>query len=902
MSSSSTGLDPLHLLHTLQELWTKKEIHELREEAGRGFASLTDPHEGVLVLLESCHNWRKGKAQSLGYYIISEFDRWIKEHPPVQQPAARQKMLHPRVFSLLLEAPSNSLGLLISLYDLESADQSYLFDLVTYMRQKGKYKEAVSLSIKMRLQPALDVEEMCIPLLLQDKTNLVEAYVADYPDLQRQLVQTLDSWCDSTVNIRDIRRRYERVVHIRWEKLNRKVLSKLVFRLLELYGIDPAICPNVVNQRYLASVKYLLHKRFVEKSMSEENWSEHIQATIGQNRWLQEQLVSLLMRYTDLDTVARWALWFNVPRENLSYSVGKRLKELEKNNVTGPESGEAVESWQLIESRRRWFYQLPISTANIHFLHSLDQLRSCAPSLLKAGAVLGIDMEWRPTFGVLMKSRVSIMQVALKDRVYLMDMPQLVNQAETEGREAELIHFIHTLFTDQTITKLGYGTAGDLRSLSSAYPLFKDIMHQTAGMIDLLIIHKKLQKVPDRRAGGSREVDVVASGQEDVDLVTRQSEKGLSLLVRHVLGKPLDKTEQLSNWEKRPLRQNQIIYAAIDAYCLLEVYEPLLREPQQFGLSYSLNDSLVGKSEKRSKEQKRKKNKNKAGISEQRHERTSLPLPDDTAPLLDQVLPVPEEADAPAFLPVPPSEFSVICDSMLQGLGRYLRCLGVDVKMLENEDDHRKAAEIACEEGRVILTCGLPYQVLRSQVGEGRCFSVNCSDKAKDQAIKVLKHFNVQVTPADIFSRCQVCNGNRYLKLPVDEMAKMMKLKPDRTRARSADAKGARPGMSCEEAGSRDISARALEDSGRGQPGHSAYRPNCHWVERSWLDPETLRFTSGASLQVGAVPPGILDKVDVFYCCTGCGKVFWEGSHFGRVVSQFKEVLHIPDGATFYNL
>jgi len=48
---------------------------------------------------------------------------------------------------------------------------------------------------------------------------------------------------------------------------------------------------------------------------------------------------------------------------------------------------------------------------------------------------------------------------------------------------------------------------------------------------------------------------------------------------------------------------------------------------------------------------------------------------------------------------------------------------------------------------------------LQSQVGEGRCFSVNCSEKAKEQALQVLKHFNVQVSLADIFSRCQVGQG-----------------------------------------------------------------------------------------------------------------------------------------------
>lgn len=46
-------------------------------------------------------------------------------------------------------------------------------------------------------------------------------------------------------------------------------------------------------------------------------------------------------------------------------------------------------------------------------------------------------------------------------------------------------------------------------------------------------------------------------------------------------------------------------------------------------------------------------------------------------------------------------------------------------------------------------------------------------------------------------------------------------------------------------------------------------------------------------LQVAAIPPGVLDRENLteFYCCTRCGKVFWEGSHFGRVVSQFQDVL-----------
>ncbi|XP_075690665.1 exonuclease mut-7 homolog [Rhinoderma darwinii] len=751
----------------------------------------------------------------------------------------RLKKLQARVFTLVTEG--NLMDVLLSIYKVEEADRSFLLGHVTHLHQMGKYKEAVVLSIKLNLQPDLDLEQMCTPLLFLDRFNLLESYVSGYPELQSQLLQILDRWSDSNFNFRKLSKEYQGLPPVKPDKLNLKTLSKLAFRLLETYNLDPALCSNMINQRHLGTLKYLMYKRFVEKTMTQENWADHVQNTVETNRWLQEQCIVLLCRYSDLQTAGFWALKFGMPKETLPHNVADILQDL----CIQEKLSETEKNTEDSQARKKHFYQLPIPRSKVHFLQNHPELSGCRDTVLKEGQVVGVDMEWRPSFGGLGKPNVSLIQLAVKEEVFLLDVLQgNLLQSSDSGGSSELVTFIKELFSSTTIKKLGYGMVGDLQSLDATDAGFRGL--ELRNVIDLCEVHKQVQRNRSRPRVSSGPVNVLEDSLGD-DCV-RQPEKGLSLLVKDVLGKPLDKKEQLSNWDKRPLRENQIIYAAADAYCLLDVFETLCHTPDKFGLKpnfYELPKVKTSpkKDVGRSPRQRESVSKNKLKT------------------------PSPKATSLPETKPLSPREFSVICDNMLQGLGRYLRCLGVDVLMLENDDDHRKAAEIARRDGRVILTCGLPYQTLRSQIGEGKCFSVNCSEKAKEQAVQVLKHFNVGVTLADVFSRCQVCNCNKYLHITQDRMIQLMKL--------------------------RDY----LEGiSGEQDPPH-ARKPEwlCHSQNLQWMEEmgisESLLLANGAQLQLDTVPAGLLDKVSLFFCCSQCGKIFWEGSHFGRVVSQFKDVL-----------
>nr|XP_056716101.1 exonuclease mut-7 homolog [Euleptes europaea] len=870
------GQDPLSLLKKLQSLLAKKEMEKLREEIWLAFAAFENPLEWLLDVLEASSDW-KGKGHSLAYNIAHELQFWIKEHPNgqlleflclISQSGLRLRKLQSRVFPVLAQSQINLLDLLISIYHLHDADRYHLLGHINHLYHEDKFKEAVVLSIKLKLQPDLDVEKMCVPLLLQDKMNLVESYVEEYPDLQQQLLRLLDSWCEPGFRTETITKQYQGVPNIRPEKVNRKLLSKLIFRFLDKYSLDPALCPNTINQRHLGTLKYLLYKRFVEKTMTQENWTDHVQCTIGNNRWLQEQLVQLLASYCRLNAAATWALHYSLPEDSLPCRVADELKALksQKRDDAVKQKEANCEEW-----RKDHYYQLPIPREDVLILSTWEEVQKCKEHVLQPGQVVGIDMEWRPSFGAVgEKSRVSLVQMAVHGQVFLLDMLQLLNQ--DGNNEEALSSFFQTLFADPTITKLGYGMSGDLHSLGLTCTGFKDLDKHLSGVLDLLAVHKQLPKSSGAVKKGSRKVNALP-WEDEAERCGRLPEKGLSLLVQHVLGKPLDKTEQLSNWEKRPLREGQILYAALDAYCLLEIYTKLQNDLAGFGLN---PDILTLQPKKVCPEVRAKK----------------LPRKQRMPPACNEESAANVKENPSSSVSILVSDFRVVCDNMLQGLGRHLRCLGVDVRMLENDDDHRKAAELARQEDRVILTSGLPYQTLRSQVGEGRCFSVDCSEKAKEQALRVLKHFNVQVTLADVFSRCQACNCNQYLKISKEKMMQLMKRRGFWTEAENTAGELSENRSANFEAETPKLSSR--------QP---VYSPNCQWLEESGLDTNSALLPNGTSLKIEAVPIGVLSKEDLayFYCCGQCGKVFWEGSHFGRVVSQFEEMLDLSeDHQSFY--
>ena len=51
---------------------------------------------------------------------------------------------------------------------------------------------------------------------------------------------------------------------VKGEKLRRRHLTKLILRLVKMFKLDMALCPNTAKSKDLGAIRYLLHKRYIE--------------------------------------------------------------------------------------------------------------------------------------------------------------------------------------------------------------------------------------------------------------------------------------------------------------------------------------------------------------------------------------------------------------------------------------------------------------------------------------------------------------------------------------------------------------------------------------------------------------------------------------------------------------
>ena len=168
-----------------------------------------------------------------------------------------------------------------------------------------------------------------------------------------------------------------------------------------------------------------------------------------------------------------------------------------------------------------------------------------AVETLERSSTIGIDCEWKPKFQKgESSSEVALCQLATVDRVFLLDMAVLNSNGNDLLNDA-----LARVISSESTLKLGYSVHEDLRRMARRLPCFRHVPN----VVDVAHMW-------EAHARGERSAP----------------KRGLAGLAEECLGKPLNKSMQMSNWEARPLTAEQQHYAGLDAFVLLSLRDTLL--------------------------------------------------------------------------------------------------------------------------------------------------------------------------------------------------------------------------------------------------------------------------------------------------------------------------------------
>uniref|UniRef100_A0A2C9JMJ3 3'-5' exonuclease domain-containing protein n=1 Tax=Biomphalaria glabrata TaxID=6526 RepID=A0A2C9JMJ3_BIOGL len=857
-------------LEQLSNVWHSREFIDNKAKGEAIYSRLVafmkdspNPWETALYLITSASDYSAAKTTTLSFTILTQFQKWVASSENThhgKEDSFLSEDLRSRVFYATSGRHMPYFKTAVKAFLLDNPGNVYLLPACRALLARNKLAECAQIVCILGLQSHFSQSEILVPLLLTDKVNVIESYVMGNPEQQALILSLLDYLCARTTDVISFVQSTG-IMSVKGEKLSKKVLSKFAMKLMKLYDIPPEACPNISENRAMGAIRYLLYKRYIEKSIGYDGWDDMVESAVGNNSSLKQQLIMELLSYNDITEAVKWADRYKLPDSSLDPCVVEARGQLRQNNITETETKKEMdieENWEddITDSVH---YQFPLPQSAITVVEDKVDLKACLERITVPETVIGIDAEWKPCMGATAE-QVALLQLAVCDHVYLLDMMELRNRL----LEEEWVTMISTIFCDDKLVKIGYGLDTDLRMLVKTLPCLKEPLSKMVRVIELEKFAKTVfndydTNLIDMKPVSEDQSPVIVKKTMN-EFVPKSEEKGLSLLVKNTLGKPLSKGEQMSNWERRPLRSSQISYAALDAFVLLEVYKVLLSQGKQLGLAkYEMEPPVVLKLKSRMD----KKRDMVAGASKTKLSKAVS----STATCIQNGV-------------KSPSEYRFVCDTMLQGLGSQLRSVGIDTFILTDGQRQPDAIQLSLREDRIVLTSGRNFDKLRLRVGDEMCYYVRNDVSSIIQCRDVLRHFNIKITKDDIFSRCSMCNSLDFITLPSKEMEKLYIFNSQQRKL----------GYTVQADSIISLLDIDLETQMTTFANYG-------------IDAATLKLLhNGVKVQVdNLTKEEAFSTIKEFYICTHCGKVYWIGSHYSRMCAQFDNILSLTTEEVTFN-
>lgn len=494
-------------------------------------------------------------------------------------------------------------------------------------------------------------------------------------------------------------------------KVNRFILDLFKTAAFDVVEDDLLyqICPNITKNFYGKQLSGLLFKLRDDSFCTSVNViKEQIEPLerllVGSEFFPQthEQILNFWIKRNDFNSAANYAQIYNL---NTNLTTYNQLNQNSNSHLINEPKLHFNQKILLVETEKQ-------------FNECLNDIKNCK--------LISIDSEWFTNQFQLRTNivTVSLIQIATEKTCYLIDCELL------KPLHSYLERLIQDIVNCPDIRKLGYNIAHDYHMIWISYEHhFKQVANlnlkpieplQPKNSIDLRDLFAQLSSTNGELFNYSR-------------LQIGSNFSGLANLTYSLLEVGIDKTEQLSNWSRRPLRQSQITYAAIDAICLLQCYHELKR---LFVGQRSLND-FIEKEFDQSTTARNEKSRKQIGTN--------------------------YIADSEIREPMDISKFRCIVDDMLFGIIRYLRICNADTLMADSSNRER-SVRLALKENRVFITSGQVYDRYRKHFDRPTdCIQLCNSMNALDQFKQLVEKCNLIIRLEDLFVRCSLCNTTPFI-------------------------------------------------------------------------------------------------------------------------------------------
>ncbi|KAG3164814.1 hypothetical protein PI126_g4925 [Phytophthora idaei] len=351
------------------------------------------------------------------------------------------------------------------------------------------------------------------------------------------------------------------------------VQDKVIKKRLSLFKMKASAFPAYFERRQKATLRFLVYSKEHEQALQFVDNSEDLKL----------YACRMIIRHAGAEDAATKQFIFRA-------GLADKFPEVD----TSAEDGKAFKNQDDLPPLDTCLSLVDaIGETNIVFVDTPAALQACVDHLMKQPAI-GFDSEWKAVHISATSdnaaAKCALVQLASREKAFVVDVVALYEHG----------HILLPLFQSESVIKLGFDTRGDVKALRPFLTGGYATDNVMSMLVDLQAVTRKLPtpngpadskvKAGDgddsNSSANSSAANSEASGTEarlrkwkhkrsktsGSDASAKSSRLGLAAIAETYLSLPLDKRARMSDWERRPLTQAQLHYAALDAHVLVQIY------------------------------------------------------------------------------------------------------------------------------------------------------------------------------------------------------------------------------------------------------------------------------------------------------------------------------------------